>query len=166
MDLYISPAVASAVRVCVDKYNDSDWSGRIYTRINKEPISFRNISEMLDRMENIWNTIGFPQEATINRSFRNQKIQNEKSGIVCVTYLENNTKDKIKVELSEADMDKKRGEQDTFIVRIQYRQNASWQGHVTWVDENRTVPFRSALELIKLLDSTQNDEADEWKKEA
>ena len=83
-----------------------------------------------------------------------------------VSYLEEGTKDKIKVELSEVDMEKKRGEKDTFIVRIQYRQNATWQGHVTWVDENKTVAFRSALELIKLLDSTQKEVADEWEGES
>ena len=164
MDLYVSPAVASVVRICIDQYNDSDWSGRIYTRLSKEPIQFRNIGEMLSNMENIWNQIGFPKESTINRRFTNQQSQSVQS--IHVSYPEDGVKDKIKVELSEADMDKKRGKQDTFIVRIQYRQNATWQGHVTWVDENRTVPFRSALELIKLLDSTQNDEADEWKREA
>ena len=164
MDLYISPAVASTVRICVDQYNMNDWSGRIYTRLSKEPIQFRNIGEMLSNMENIWNQIGFPKESTINRRFTNQQSQSVQS--IHVSYPEDGVKDKIKVELSEADMDKKRGKQDTFIVRIQYRQNATWQGHVTWVDENRTVPFRSALELIKLLDSTQNDEADEWKREA
>lgn len=166
MDLYVSPAVASVVRICIDQYNDSDWSGRIYTRLNIEPIQFRNIGEMLGALGKIWNTIGYPQESTINRNFAKQQILREKKKNMNVSYLEEGTKDKIKVELSEADMDKKRGKQDTFIVRIQYRQNATWQGHVTWVDENRTVPFRSVLELIKLLDSTQNDEADEWKKEA
>ena len=61
-------------------------------------------------------------------------------------------------------MDKRRSEQGTFIVRIQYRQNATWQGHVTWVEENKTLPFRSALELIKMIDSTKEEDAGEWEK--
>ena len=120
---------------------------------------------MLEVLESIWNAIGYPQESLINRSFVIQQNSKEKKDYISVSYLEDGTKDKIKVELSEADMEKRRGEQDTFIVRIQYRQNATWQGHVTWVDENKTVPFRSALELIKLIDSTQNDQTEEWKKE-
>ena len=165
MNLYVSPAVASVIRICIDEYNNSDWNGRIYTRLQAEPVFYRNIGEMMGILENIWDTLGYPQESTMNRSFFKKQISGTKKEIISVTYPEDGAKDKIKTELSEADMEKKRGEQDTFIVRIQYRQNATWQGHVTWVDENKTVPFRSALELIKLLDSTQNDQTDEWNRE-
>lgn len=47
----------------------------------------------------------------------------------------------------------KRGDLGTFLVHVQYRQNATWQGQVTWVDQKQTQSFRSALELIKLIDS-------------
>lgn len=40
-----------------------------------------------------------------------------------------------------------------FIVQITHQQNATWQGTVTWVDEGRSQRFRSALELIRLIDS-------------
>lgn len=40
----------------------------------------------------------------------------------------------------------------TFIVKILNKQNSTWQGSVTWVEEQRTQHFRSALELIKLID--------------
>ena len=42
----------------------------------------------------------------------------------------------------------------SFIVNIQNQQNSTWQGTVTWVDEDRTQSFRSVLELIRLIDST------------
>lgn len=45
-------------------------------------------------------------------------------------------------------------ERETFVVRILNTQNATWQGTVTWTDGKRTESFRSALELIRLLDST------------
>ena len=41
----------------------------------------------------------------------------------------------------------------TFAVRILFRQNASWQGSVTWLEGNREESFRSVLELIFLMDS-------------
>ena len=50
-------------------------------------------------------------------------------------------------------MMKKDPRKNAFVIRILDRQNATWQGTVTWADENETVPFRSALELIKLIDS-------------
>ncbi len=38
-----------------------------------------------------------------------------------------------------------------FLIRIMFRQNASWQGEVQWVDEGKKTHFRSLLELIMLL---------------
>jgi hypothetical protein len=45
----------------------------------------------------------------------------------------------------------------TFIIKILDRQNASWQGSVTWVEEGKTQNFRSALELLKLIDGALDD---------
>lgn len=39
----------------------------------------------------------------------------------------------------------------TFLVRIQYRQNSSWQGTIQWLEEKKTKQFRSELELIMLM---------------
>ncbi len=41
----------------------------------------------------------------------------------------------------------------TFSLRILFYQNASWQGNVHWLEKNKTISFRSALELIVLFDS-------------
>lgn len=49
---------------------------------------------------------------------------------------------------------------DTFIVQIVSRQNAAWQGTVTEVDEGETKCFRSALELIRLVDSAEINRKD------
>ena len=46
-----------------------------------------------------------------------------------------------------------KGEKATFVVHVMYRQNATWQGSVTWAEKKQTANFRSALELIKLMDS-------------
>ena len=41
------------------------------------------------------------------------------------------------------------GDAGTFIIRVQHRQHSRQAGLITWVDEDKTVAFRSALELIK-----------------
>ena len=41
----------------------------------------------------------------------------------------------------------------TFLIDIYSRQHATWQGAVTWVNRDEKQHFRSALELIKLIDS-------------
>ena len=41
----------------------------------------------------------------------------------------------------------------TFVIRVLYRQNATWQGTVHWVEENKDSSFRSELELMHLIES-------------
>lgn len=41
---------------------------------------------------------------------------------------------------------------ETFIIKVMDQQNATWQGSVTWVDEQREQYFRSTLEPLKLID--------------
>ena len=51
-------------------------------------------------------------------------------------------------------------QQPTFMVKVQYRQNASWQGTIRWLEGNVEKPFRSTLELIKLMDNVVSGQ--EW----
>ena len=46
---------------------------------------------------------------------------------------------------------------ETFILNIYDRQNATWQGSVTWVDKKEKQQFRSALELLKLIEGESED---------
>lgn len=46
----------------------------------------------------------------------------------------------------------------SFMIVIKDTQNASWQGTIEWLDQNKKQHFRSALEMIKLIDSVvEND---------
>jgi len=47
----------------------------------------------------------------------------------------------------------------TFIVEIKCRQNHTWQGTVCWIEHDETVPFRSVLELLKLIESAAKDKS-------
>ncbi|HIQ97443.1 MAG TPA: hypothetical protein IAB26_12895 [Candidatus Limivivens merdigallinarum] len=46
-----------------------------------------------------------------------------------------------------------RGEKATFLIHVKYRQSATWQGEIAWVERGVKQSFRSALELLKLMDS-------------
>ncbi len=47
----------------------------------------------------------------------------------------------------------RRGDLGTFIIRVQQKENSTWQGRVTWSEEDKTMNFRAILELIKLIES-------------
>ena len=49
------------------------------------------------------------------------------------------------------------GKKATFVVNVQYRQNATWQGKVMWAEAGKSCNFRSALELLKLIDGALDE---------
>ena len=55
------------------------------------------------------------------------------------------------------------GERETFVVRILNTQNATWQGTIQWVDQDKRQSFRSTLEMIRLIDEAMEDSSDEVK---
>lgn len=64
------------------------------------------------------------------------------------------------------DDEKKTGSREpeaSFLIRIQYRQNASWQGTIQWLDQKKTKKFRSELELMMLINEATQTEHISWK---
>lgn len=61
------------------------------------------------------------------------------------------------------------GEKATFIVHVQFRQNANWQGNIQWVESKKSQKFRSTLEMIKLMDealeSLSHEDSAKWSDE-
>lgn len=49
----------------------------------------------------------------------------------------------------------------SFVVEIKSQENHTWQGTITWVEGKKKKNFRSALELIRLMDSALASEDDE-----
>ena len=69
--------------------------------------------------------------------------------------------------MSDEQLLQKHGDIGTFIVRVQHRQNSSWQGRITWMEEDKTIQFRSVWEMIKLIESAVDtvSEQDEGEQE-
>ena len=118
--------------LCVDGYNNGILSGRLYNVCRKEGCVFQNLMEFLKRMEEILDEMNCPQPFAKRRLFE-------------------------KVPESEAepapDEEPKTGRLATFAVRVIFRQNASWQGALTWLETGSEQSFRSVLELIMLINS-------------
>jgi len=52
----------------------------------------------------------------------------------------------------------------SFLVKIQYRQNTSWQGTIKWMDGKQTRHFRSCLEMMMLIEAALTSDKDEKKR--
>lgn len=131
-------------QICVDESSTENISGRMYCGIYPEGFDFSGVEALIFKMENIMDQIKFPEAAMEKRSFSNRK---------------NNQNPPLKVALeSQKQMrkfnpDLKMGVKATFIVQIQFRQKASWQGLVKWLEGNNTYKFESELEFLKILDA-------------
>jgi len=45
----------------------------------------------------------------------------------------------------------------TFEISVKFLQNSTWQGQIHWIERNRKQNFRSALEMLKLMDEALTD---------
>ncbi len=63
-------------------------------------------------------------------------------------------------------MEKRKGEHQTFIVKITNRENGTLQGKMVWANREETRRFRSMLEMIRLIDDATKTMASKQEKEA
>lgn len=115
--------------VCIDSYQKGIPKGRFYNPYMKTEQSFESLTQFLQGMESVLEQMDFPKAFTATRTFA--PLPERESG----------------PSLSQCQP----GEQATFAVKILFRQNASWQGAITWLEGKQEQSFRSVLELILLM---------------
>ena len=125
-------------RVCIDHHEDGVPKGRIYHMLLNSPVSFTGWMSLIKQLNSISDYNDFPQESMQLRKIQD-KIKDEKE-----------QKSKKLIQVSKECL---HGEIATFRIRILFRQNATWQGIVYWVEREREEHFRSVLELMTLMDS-------------
>ena len=48
----------------------------------------------------------------------------------------------------------------TFEISVKFMQNSTWQGQIHWVEKDQKQNFRSALEMLKLMDEALTESAE------
>lgn len=147
------------VALCMDSYNAERQNGRLYHQYTDQPIRFESLITALEQMDTLYDELQFPFASTEPRSFfvDRKARERELEGSRRIPELpEYKRKDMRKMATYE-NVIENRGTDATFIVRVSHRQHSSWQGEVTWVDEQKKEYFRSALELVKLIDGALGD---------
>lgn len=132
-------SIPNLINLCVDRSVEGEISGRIYHCYTEEPWRFENVVQLLRYLERFYDGIHFPEASVILRNFAGKERQKKPAEWKAVAD---------KKEIMEH-----RGQCATFYVYVQYRQNASWQGTLVWKEKEREVEFRSALEMIMLVDN-------------
>lgn len=137
------------IMICIDQYHYFDMQGRAYCDNDPKPVLFREINYALLQLERRFNTQNYPRSSTEIRTFSERKRKGQ-------AFLKTDTSRKMKKEaltLTDKPITAPQGEVATFLIQVEYRQNATWQGHIVWVDKNEKKPFRSVLELLMLMNS-------------
>lgn len=129
----------NGVVLCVDRAEGHRFSGRFYHAYSREAVAFTNMDSAIFELEHFYDSLNFPHPTTDSRSFREES---RKKG---------QEKQERKRAMKDEELLNKHGDLGTFIIRVQHRQNSSWQGRITWMDKNKTVYFRSIWEMIKLV---------------
>lgn len=132
MDARPSGEAYRTIRLCVDTYTDGVFAGRFFHPGAVGGVqSFKSLSQLLVGAENLFDENKFPQSFEAKRSF-----------VARTAHMA----DKI------PELPRESGRLATFVIRLLFRQHASWQGLVTWVESKVEEPFRSVLELVLMMD--------------
>ncbi len=130
----------NGVVLCVHAMHSGGPAGELFHGYRTDSVEFGGADQMIYHMEALYNALNFPHPGSNERRF----IPVEKTG---THYTERDRIMKDETLLS------KHGDLGTFIVRVQHRQNSSWQGRITWMEQDKTISFRSIWEMIKLIES-------------
>ena len=117
--------------------------GQVYSVYYDNFMEFCGILQLLRAMESLFDSLDMPQAAYENRELsplRHVKKKDEDQKI------ERHAKRKIVMGEERA----------SFMVHVVYRQYNTWQGTITWIEENITSRFKSVLEMLKLMDDVVN----------
>ena len=116
-------------------------TGRIVSGFFQKQYRYTSEYDLLRAMEGLCDSMGFPLAAFAERSFasRHRRSRKRKAELFREEDLENIMEN----------------EKATFIVNVMFRRNATFQGSITWVEKEKTQQFRSAFEMLKLMDEAR-----------
>ncbi len=137
----------NGVVICVDRIEDSELKGRMFHSYNSREVSFENTDDLIFSMFYLFEYLQFPRNATTLRIFGTEVRETPARRVS-----DHIGKDRKKI-MTDKELLEQHGSVETFIVRVQRRQNSTWQGRITWAKEDKTVNFRSIWEMIHLMES-------------
>lgn len=115
----------------ITDYQDKNFEGTLQNPYFPNKKVFSNLTQLLFLIENLQDQLQYPQKGMEPRRFK-------KEATATVPPQTQAPPSTVKA---------------TFKLHLLFRQNASWQGSITWVEDGTQAQFRSALELVTLMDS-------------
>ena len=129
----------SVVRVY--SYEDQNISGTLINPHFKEDVHFKSTTQLLKLIDYLQDSLNFPQKSMLARGF---------TGVDGGISPEEFAVSSEAVQPGQKPL-------ASFEISILFRQNASWQGSIVWMEKTLSAEFRSVLEMIFLIDGVLAD---------
>ena len=142
-----APATAMSVRMKVEivSYGCGLYRGKLHSRYLEAPFEFSTFVRMMEKMEAVFDLKKFPQASLSPRYFMDKK---KGKSVKPETNTRAVVNDTIDLSLYEGPGNGS----CTFEILVRFRQNATWQGQILWVEKDLKRDFLSELEMLKLMD--------------
>ena len=143
-------AASLRMRAEIFSYESDGFKGFLHNEnYLNGPYAFTSFLQMIVKMEEIFDTKGFPEAFMTPRMFGTSKGDKNKKELDVNTGMSEAINP---ISLSDSSSPR-----CTFEINVRFRQNATWQGQILWVEKNLRQNFRSVLEMIKLMDEALTD---------
>jgi hypothetical protein len=136
-------AMATRAMVTVTSYREKELAGGVYSPYYGRWFHFEDAVGMLSILEGLCDELHIPQPSVQYRSLTGHEQAGRRMKAGC--------------ELADGKIENGKA---SFVVHVQFRQNATWQGTLQWLDKNKTMHFRSALEMLKMIDEALDENAE------
>ncbi|NLT58029.1 MAG: hypothetical protein GXX99_03605 [Clostridiales bacterium] len=145
MNMPVFHSMGAVVKICIDKWESGVLSGRIYCPdFPEEAFAFSDICAMLFIMEDIFDRRGMPAAFHKLRKFVSPKPLSGDEPL-----------ERHRFDFgASADIQALggiTGSLCTFLVVVQTRLNATWQGEIAWHGQREPLSFASVLQMIFII---------------
>ena len=142
-------AASIQMRAEIVSYGDSSLNGILYSHFLDTPYEFTNLLQLIEKMESVFDSKDFPEAFMTPRVFgvsARSRNNHERDGNIYMKDI-----------VSSITQQVSGGSKCTFEISVKFRQNATWQGQILWVEKNVKQNFRSVLEMLKLMDEALSE---------
>ena len=128
--------------------------GTLHSKYLSQPYEFFDPMQMLEKMEEIFDEKKFPEAFLTPRTLNPAKTEAKGKSFAKRAEVMKDMKKTI-------EQTSQNGKKCTFEISVKFRQNATWQGTILWIEKNLKQNFRSVLEMLKLMDEALSECAEE-----
>lgn len=125
--------------LCIDHFHEETLSGRIYTTVHKDPIKFNDFSQLILFADQLFDDIAYPQSFEKKRTFKAEEES-----------MDFTSKRKYYV-IQSSEIISHRGKLQTFILSVEMRKHANWQGKLYTKNFEVINSFCDIIDLMHVL---------------